>query len=219
MKKQIGICALATAMLLSGAVPAWAGLIDVDGEPAINIDTAPPGTETLALNIEQTGLITDVNVAVQINNPADMFSEAIISDMSIFLNHGSTSLTLFSSNGSAEFGTMDIIFDDEALGEVDETNFETWIGTWRPDTPLSAFDGMDVSGDWTLLFVDNNFEDEGDSLLGWSLIAEYEEPSAVSSGGAGSAPVASENVNQIPVPSTVLLFGLGMVGLGLRRQK
>ncbi|OUS28810.1 hypothetical protein A9Q98_07240 [Thalassotalea sp. 42_200_T64] len=219
MKHKILAYALATAMLLIGAAPASAGIISTfNGSALADIDAE--GGASTTLSITDMGSIMDLNIAMMINNSIAEpgFFEAFVSDMTITLFHDGVLVTLFSSTGGGDFGIMDIIFDDEAANQVDEGDAMTWMGSWQPDGLLSAFDGMDISGDWILSFQDNHFSDEGDELIAWSLIVELPDMSGGTGGGCDGDCGGGGGNNQIPVPSTVLLFGLGMAALGLRRQ-
>jgi cysteine-rich repeat protein len=62
---------------------------------------------------------------------------------------------------------MDVILDDEAAAPIHGA-VGTPIGTFSPRNPLSAFDGMDVNGDWNILVIDNALGDTG-TLDQWSL--------------------------------------------------
>ncbi|KGJ99312.1 PEP-CTERM sorting domain-containing protein [Thalassotalea sp. ND16A] len=221
MKHKILAYGLAMAMFLIGAAPASAGMIvTFNGDPLADIDME--GGNAVTLTISDMGEILDLNIAMMINNP--YFPEdASITDMTITLSHNGTDVVLFNSTGNLQFGWMDILFDSEAAEEVDESDPLSWFGVKQPHGDLSDFYGMDISGDWVLSFMDNHFEDDGDMLYEWSLIAHLEGDH----GGGGCDYDCCDNDcgggggggnNQIPVPSTVLLFGLGMTALGLRRQ-
>jgi len=73
------------------------------------------------------------------------------------------------------------------------------IGTYLPVEALSTFDGQELSGNWTLSLQDiSPWPGEGLDLISWRLVGE-----------------------QVPEPSTSLLFACGLTGLviiGRRRR-
>jgi len=59
------------------------------------------------------------------------------------------------------------VFDDEAPTPI-SAGTAPFTGSYRPDTPLSAFDGRNAHGTWTLKVVDIDFQGLG-TLDSWSL--------------------------------------------------
>jgi hypothetical protein len=69
---------------------------------------------------------------------------------------------------------MDVILDDEAADSIEDFCPPPSTGTYSPDPDaLSAFDGLDAAGDWTIWVNDNAGADTG-TLVQWSL--HFEQP-------------------------------------------
>jgi subtilisin-like proprotein convertase family protein len=129
-------------------------------------------TTVSVLSVPQSLTLSDVNVRVQINH-------SWVGDLSIQLQSPlGTLVQLLDRPGvpASTFGcgddNMDVTFDD-ASG----VNLETWCtgstpwynGVGAPVNPLSAFNGQNTSGNWTLRVTDSASGDTG-SIINWQLI-------------------------------------------------
>ncbi len=94
----------------------------------------------------------------------------------------------------------DVTWDDEAAAPL---TFATSFldGTYIPQFPLSAFDGEELFGTWTLRFEDDTGnQNEGDDLVSWRIFGEIEG-------------------QPIPEPATLTLFAFGLAGLGFMTRR
>lgn len=117
-------------------------------------------TLTNTINIPAGGAINDIKVNVDV-------SHTYIGDLIVTLTHpnGITSVNLWERNCNSDPSNtdFDIIFQDGANSIFCDN---PTVGTYRPASSLSAFDGLDVSGTWTLSITDNYIGDTG-TLNDW----------------------------------------------------
>jgi subtilisin-like proprotein convertase family protein len=95
----------------------------------------PPGFFTKAPPLE------DVDIGVDITHPNEH-------DLSISISHGGKTVVLSAANGSGSNYTH-TTFDDEAATSITAAT-APFTGSFKPQNPLSAFDGLDPTGVWTL---------------------------------------------------------------------
>lgn len=129
----------------------------------LTIATTPNATVTSTLNITSTDIISDANITLGITH-------TWINDIKATLTSPSgTSVILFANPCSATSSVNDInaTFDDSGVPVVCG-NFPGISGTVLPTSPLSAFNGQPMNGNWTLTILDS-FNGDGGSLNSWSL--------------------------------------------------
>ncbi len=116
------------------------------------------------LDFEEVGEILDVDVEVDI-------SHTFVADLDMFLiSPSGTRVRLINDRGGSGDNLQGTIFDDEASRSINSiSNTEApFTGRFRPIQPLSAFDGEDSNGTWTLEIRDDAANDVG-VLNAWSL--------------------------------------------------
>lgn len=129
----------------------------------LTIPTTANFTGTSTINIPAGGTISDVNVGVNITH-------TWINDLIIRLTSpGGTTIDLANHkcNPGASVNDINATFDDAGTAVVCG-DFPGIGGTVTPDQALSAFNGQNSTGTWTLTVIDS-FNGDGGSLNNWSL--------------------------------------------------
>ncbi|WP_179021391.1 zinc-dependent metalloprotease [Winogradskyella forsetii] len=126
--------------------------------------TAPntPGSAVgSTINVPDSGSILDLRVSVDITH-------TYTGDLLLQLQHpnGTDFVNLWNrSCNTAAFANIDITFKD---GEPEINCASPTVGLANPQNPLSAFNNLEMNGDWTLVLVDFYNGDTG-VLNNWSL--------------------------------------------------
>ncbi|MCB0408723.1 MAG: proprotein convertase P-domain-containing protein [Flavobacteriales bacterium] len=134
-------------------------------------------SQTSIITIANSGTISDVNV-IGLNIPHDY-----VGDMSATLTSPQgTTIQLFDGPGipASTYGCsgsgIDVSFDDAAT--LTSTDFENTCntasspaisGVYQPINALSAFNGEDMAGTWTLTVLDSYTSGDDGSIDAWSL--------------------------------------------------
>jgi subtilisin-like proprotein convertase family protein len=136
-------------------------------------DNTPAGTSTV-INFADSGTINDVIVELSVTH-------SWVGDLIVSVEHDGTMVTLVDQPGvpASTFGcsgnNISASFDDTAAMGVEGVCPATdpvINGAFNAVVPLSAFDGDDVNGDWTLTISDNAAGDTG-TLDQWCLDIDY----------------------------------------------
>jgi len=148
----------------------------------VNIPDDDPTGITDSIWINDTRAVQDLNIRLAINHNW-------VGDLEANLTHVDTgaSIRLLSLPGSTNCGWDNprIILDDEMVLPVSD-QCPTWVpkndalapymrGGFKPDQPLSYFDGYSIYGEWRLQVADRSPLDTG-SLIGWCISAEVGSP-------------------------------------------
>jgi len=108
-------------------------------------DNHPPGAMH-AINVSVQGVISDVNILLNVSHTRD-------SDLVLSVVHAGVTVTLCANVGGNGQNFNFTFFDDEAAVPI-SSGSAPFNGSYRPQQPLSAFDGLNVYGPWTLRLVD-----------------------------------------------------------------
>jgi subtilisin family serine protease/subtilisin-like proprotein convertase family protein len=122
------------------------------------------GTVTSALTVDESFPIGDLDVKIDISHAYD-------ADLDVYLiAPNGTRIELFTDVGGSGDDFSGTVLDDEALASITEGQ-APFSGRYRPEQPLSALDGLNVEGTWTLEIGDDGILDPG-TLNAWGIIVE-----------------------------------------------
>ena len=134
-----------------------------DTPVAIPDNNATGASSTIAVIDPNT--VTDVNVKVNITHTFD-------GDLSIYLiGPNNTSVLLSNRRGSSGANFTNTVFDDQATTAI-ASGTAPFTGSYIPDNPLSVFNGLIATGNWTLKVVDGAAADVG-TITDWTLQLTY----------------------------------------------
>ncbi|MCR4317024.1 MAG: proprotein convertase P-domain-containing protein [Planctomycetes bacterium] len=125
---------------------------------------------TSNLAISDSGTINDVNAKVWITHTWD-------GDIDLYVRHpDATEVRVSFYNGSSgdNYGSgtgTPTVFDDEAATII-YNGSPPYVGSYRPENALSAFDGKNLNGTWQFKVYDNGGGDTG-TLKWWALAIDY----------------------------------------------
>jgi subtilisin-like proprotein convertase family protein/uncharacterized protein YvpB len=140
-------------------------------------DDDPQGV-TSTISIDDPRVILDLDVRLDA-------SHSWISDLVFTLAHEETGKTITlidrpgipDSNAGCSEDDIGAILDDEITGNVENKCSATAAaisGIYRPDQPLSSFDGEEIAGNWILRVSDHSQHDTGE-LNNWCISAVIDD--------------------------------------------
>ncbi len=114
--------------------------------------------------ITDAGTVADVDVQIDVTHTYD-------ADLEVFLNGpNGMRIVLFQDVGGSGNNFSGTILDDEA-GTSITSGAAPFAGSYRPTGSLATYDGMSVTGTWTLEIFDDAAQDQG-TLNAWSLLID-----------------------------------------------
>ncbi len=141
------------------------------------------------INLEINDTVLDDMLVIDVGTIEDVdFTLDIryrIGDLTVLLSHGDVTITILDRPGHPQDGPLgngqfgyDIIVDDEGAGDYLENvgNFGSPFEhiesppSYRPDEPLSTFDGMPSEGVWTVHIMTTESWSPADTFIEWGLI-------------------------------------------------
>ncbi len=145
----------------------------------------PSGTDTFQANISSSGAILDLQTLIRtidvpaqgpvidVNATVDV-DHTYMEDLTITLTGpGGESSLLISGRGGSGNDMNNTVFDDSA-GTPIGNGTPPFAGTFRPESPLSAFNGTSASGTWTFSTYDSAQQDQGTMTTGTGISIQYQ---------------------------------------------
>ena len=179
------------AIALIAGLAAAASAADYNGAGFVIPDNLPATPGSSSIVIADAGSIVDLNVTL--NNA----NHTWVGDLIITLSNGSTTIDLINRPGVPELGTVGYSWNLAGNYTFDDSAASTWegfgnpgstinlaSGSYAPENALSAFNGQNLAGTWTLSISDSAGLDTG-SIGGWTLSATVPAPSAMALLGLG----------------------------------
>lgn len=207
--------AAAAALAMSDPAAAFTLTSSASGSPLLaDIDNASPVSTSMTIPVgafaPNSNVVQDVNIKIKLGsldnavcpndcNPATLFWDELI----ITVTHGATSVEVLHGQDSPAEGAFDLTFDDSEAALPPGLNDA--VGAFAPDHALSAFNGLNAEGAWTISFFDGyTFPGDGDFLTSWSVIVKTQD--------AVTPP-------PVPAPGALVLFALGVAGTWFGRRR
>lgn len=180
--------------------------VTYDGAPNVAIPDANAAGVSHVINVPDSFSIEDLNVGLNVTH-------TFVGDLCVTLTHNATSVNLIlrmgdglndchleSPFGCGENNLSGIMLDDEGATSIESACSANLTSppNFIPQEALSAFDGQDAAGAWTLTVSDNAGQDTG-TFNSWSL--------NFSSGG--QSPCVQEECDTCPPGTTPIIDGAG----------
>jgi hypothetical protein len=128
-------------------------------------DNNPAGADSI-LSVTDAGTINSVSVRLVVAHtwPGDLTAK---------ITHGGTTVNLATRMGgtSCSADDVDATFQDGGAAISCQATSPGITGILAPEQPLSAFNGMNISGDWTLNVSDNAGVDTG-NITKWCILPD-----------------------------------------------
>ena len=120
---------------------------------------------TSTVNVVENNVVLDVDLVVNITHTYD-------GDIALYLiGPNGTQVTLSNRHGSSGDNYTNTVFDDAAATPI-ATGSAPFTGSFKPDAPLSALNGIPAAGAWRLKVVDGAGSDVG-TIVDWTLQLTY----------------------------------------------
>jgi subtilisin-like proprotein convertase family protein len=158
----------------------------------VSIPNNQTATVTSSLSIPASGSVTDVNVK-NLNITHTWINDLIIK----IISPAGTEVTLINQI-CGDQDNMLTNLDDETAPYSSLPCPPVNNGNYQPLQALSAFDGQNVNGTWTLT-VQDMFNEDGGSLNAWGLQVCYDNPTATLSAPTVTQPTCAVTTGTIVV--------------------
>lgn len=194
-KNLIRLCAAGLLAFNTSAMASVA--FDITGPTAVDVDTPSLTPTEVNFNVLDTGTITSLGVRLGLTSYWD--------NMFVSLSHLGTTVVLMDlqSDSNDAGSVLDAVFQDGAANALTAgCGTPLCSGTFDPLESLSAFNGLELSGQWTFTIYDDEEPGDSSTLDSSSLFGTV--------AGSGAS---------VPVPAPLALLALGLMGVVSRLRK
>jgi subtilisin-like proprotein convertase family protein len=192
--------AATAALCLALPAGASAGVCETQKNNTDVAITETTDAQSLVTTTGEGGDLTDVDVHLDIVHPNP-------EELAVYLQHAtfpvSPPIELSSGNGAGGENYTGTILDDEALNSITGAAAPL-TGRWRPETPLSAFDGQGDGGAWTITVAEGGEPSDPDTgfLDSWGVTTSSDAcdgpPPGGGGGGGGGSTTTPPSTNPAP---------------------
>jgi subtilisin-like proprotein convertase family protein len=151
----------------TGTLNNWGLIVN----PTLRVLAAPGtvladnGTVTSTISVTESFIVSDVNVQVSITHPHADELDLVLVNLATGI---SVPLVTDVVAGGSNF--TNTIFADESPTDINNpSNVAPYVGYFRPETPLSNFNGIDGQGGWQLVVTDDTQDLISGILNNWSI--------------------------------------------------
>ena len=128
-----------------------------------------PQEVVLPFSVSESGPLTDLDVALSLLHTH-------VGDVRVTLRKvNGPSVLLVSNRGGSGDNMTNLVLDDEAATAI-SAGAAPFTGRFRPDNALSAFDGIDIKGDWQLVIRDTFRSLDDGTVTAATLRFAYQAP-------------------------------------------
>jgi subtilisin-like proprotein convertase family protein len=128
-----------------------------------------PAGGTSTITVSRAATVQDVNVSVNITH---IFDGSLTLKL---ITPNGIAIALANQRGGVASNYPGTVFDDEAATAIASAT-PPFVGSFRPESPLSVADGLNAAGDWKLVVVDGSAQYAG-TIQQWSLNFTFVTPS------------------------------------------
>ena len=166
--------------------------------PILIPDDNPAGA-TSTVSVPQTTTVQDVNVTANVSHTYD-------EDLTLqLITPTNATVTLAAARGGSGNDFVSTVFDDEAATPI-ASGVVPFTGSFRPETPLTAADGISAAGSWRFKVIDSVAEDTG-TIDSWQLRLTLPAGSCPST--PAPKPTSALTASRIAGPGAHLAWGAG----------
>lgn len=178
LQKTLNILVAGTGLLF--AASALSAPFSVNGPTAANVDTNPGPPTVLNFNVPDSGEISSLMVNLAFDDTIDG-GGVYWDNVRVVLSHLGIDVVLMDlgTDSAGSDSSLSAAFEDGGLDLATALVADgVTSGTFAPQSPLAAFNGVELSGQWTITLSDNLEPGDGTDLSLFTLSGETADATA-----------------------------------------